>query len=245
MKCLILAAGYATRLYPLTENFPKPLLEVKGKPILDYLISDLETTGYINEYIVISNHKYINNFINWQKMHKEKITILDDGSISNEERLGALKDIKYALDKLDIKEDVLIIAGDNLLDFSLKDFLSYARKINSSCVMYYEMDDINKLKKTGVLEIDRNNLVIGMEEKPENPKSHYSCPPFYYYLNKDLRMINDACKDKNNIDAPGSFVKYLYNKTKIYAYKMPGNRYDIGTLESYQKINKIYKGVIK
>ena len=245
MKCLILAAGYATRLYPLTENFPKPLLEVKGKPILDYLISDLETTGYINEYIVISNHKYINNFINWQKMHKEKITILDDGSISNEERLGALKDIKYALDKLDIKEDVLIIAGDNLLDFSLKDFLSYARKINSSCVMYYEMDDINKLKKTGVLEIDRNNLVIGMEEKPENPKSHYSCPPFYYYLNKDLRMINDAFNNKNNIDAPGSFVKYLYNKTKIYAYKMPGNRYDIGTLESYQKINKIYKGVIK
>ena len=245
MKCLNIAAGYATRLYPLTENFPKPLLEVKGKPILDYLISDLETTGYINEYIVISNHKYINNFINWQKMHKEKITILDDGSISNEERLGALKDIKYALNKLDIKEDVLIIAGDNLLDFSLKDFLSYARKINSSCVMYYEMDDINKLKKTGVLEIDRNNLVIGMEEKPENPKSHYSCPPFYYYLNKDLRMINDACKDENNIDAPGSFVKYLYNKTKIYAYKMPGNRYDIGTLESYQKINKIYKGVIK
>ena len=241
MKCIILAAGYATRLYPLTKNFPKPLLEVGGIPILDHLISDLEKEKMINEYIVVSNHKFIDEFKKWKEFHQEKITLIDDGTTCNEKRLGALNDIKLALDKQDIKEDVLIMAGDNLLDFSLNNFLTYAKNKNASCVMTYCLFDKEKLSKTGVLEIDSNDLVTNMEEKPQIPKSNYSCPPFYYYLNKDLRMINDAIKDGCNTDAPGSFVGYLCHKTKIYAYHMPGNRYDIGNLEIYEKIKKMYK----
>ena len=243
MKCIILAAGYATRLYPLTENFPKPLLEVQGKTILDHLIDDLETEHKIDEYIVISNHKFFEIFNTWAKKHDCKITVLDDGSITNETRLGAVNDIKFAVDKLNIKDDCLVIAGDNLLDFSLNDFLNYATSKQTSCVMRHYQNDINKLRRTGVLELDNNDKVLGMEEKPENPKSNYACPPFYYYLNKDLQLINQAIQEGCNADAPGSFVSWLCKKDSIHAFLMPGNRYDIGNLESYNNIRENYKGV--
>ena len=124
MKCLILAAGYATRLYPLTENFPKPLLEVQGKTILDHLIDDMDSLGMIDEYVVISNHKYAHHFEAWAKTKLQKVTVVDDGTDSNETRLGAVKDIQFAIDALGIEDDMLVIAGDNVLDFSLTRFVS-------------------------------------------------------------------------------------------------------------------------
>ena len=243
MKCIILAAGYATRLYPLTENFPKPLLEVNGTTILDHLINDLETKKQIDEYIVISNHKFYEIFKDWAKNHKCKITVLDDGTETNETRLGAVKDIKFAIDTLSIKDDCLVMAGDNLLDFSLTKFIDYALNKKTSCVMRHCEEDINKLRKTGVLEIDKNEKVIGMEEKPQNPKTNFACPPFYFYLNQDLQLIDEALKNGCNTDAPGSLVTWLCTKTIIHAYLMPGNRYDIGNIESYEKIKNNYKGV--
>lgn len=242
MKCIILAAGYATRLYPLTENYPKPLLEVNGKKILDYLIDDLETSNLVDEYIIVSNHKFIDIFNEWAKS-KKNITILDDGSTDNENRLGAVKDIKFAVDSLNITDDCLILAGDNLLDFSLVEFIKYANLKKTSCVMCHYLDDIKKLQRTGVLEIDANDLVIDMKEKPLEPKSHYACPPFYFYLNVDLNKIEEALKDGCKADAPGSFVSWLCKKTSVHAFLMPGKRYDIGTLESYEEIKKIYRGV--
>ena len=137
MKCLILAAGYATRLYPLTENFPKPLLDVGGKPILDWLIDDLEAGGLVDRYVVVSNHKFYDHFASWARQHRvgAKITVLDDGTSSNETRLGAVKDIAFAVEKAELDDDVLVMAGDNLLDFSLSEFVSYARVREASCVM--------------------------------------------------------------------------------------------------------------
>ena len=137
MKCLILAAGYATRLYPLTENFPKPLLDVGGKPILDWLIDDMEAGGLVDGYVVVSNHKFHDHFAAWARQHRvgAKITVLDDGTSSNETRLGAVKDIEFAVEKAKLDDDVLVMAGDNLLDFSLSEFLSYARVCEASCVM--------------------------------------------------------------------------------------------------------------
>lgn len=128
MKCLFLAAGYATRLYPLTENFPKPLLEVNGKAILDHLIEDIDTLGVVDEYIVISNHKFAQHFEEWAQKSVYPITVVDDGTESNETRLGAVKDIQFAIDTLSLDDDLLILAGDNLLDFSLTKFIAYARK---------------------------------------------------------------------------------------------------------------------
>ena len=126
MKCIILAAGYATRLYPLTENFPKPLLPVQGKAILDWLIEDMDRSGAIEEYVVVSNHKFAHHFQAWAAGKAQKVTIVDDGTQSNETRLGAVRDIQFALDTLHIQEDILVMAGDNLLDFSLTKFISYA-----------------------------------------------------------------------------------------------------------------------
>ena len=163
MKCLILAAGYATRLYPLTENFPKPLLTVGDKTILDWLINDIDTLGVVNEYVVISNHKFYDHFNDWARNQTKKITVLDDGTDSNETRLGAVKDIQFAVDALKISEDVLVIAGDNLLDFSLTDFIRYGMAKGTSCVMRYYEGDTVKLCKSGVLTLSESDLIIEMQ----------------------------------------------------------------------------------
>ena len=240
MKCIILAAGYATRLYPLTKNFPKPLLEVAGKPILNHLIEDIDKSCLIDEYVVISNHKFVQHFTDWAATLPQKITVLDDGTESNETRLGAVKDIQFAVHECDINDDTLIMAGDNLLSFSLTEFIDYAQAKNTSCVMRFYNDDLAKLQKTGVLELD-GDRVIGMEEKPEHPKTHYSCPPFYFYKAADLARIDEALVDGCEYDAPGSFLAWLCTRTGIDSFEMPGPRYDIGNLESYEEVKRIFE----
>ena len=147
MKCLILAAGYATRLYPLTENFPKPLLDVGGKTILDWLVDDIDTLGKVDEYVVISNHKFAHHFDAWAKTKDYKITVVDDSTESNETRLGAVRDVQFAIDSLGIDDDILLIAGDNVLDFSLCKFIDYAKAKNTSAVMRYFEPSMAKLQK--------------------------------------------------------------------------------------------------
>lgn len=242
MKCLILAAGYATRLYPLTENFPKPLMPVKGKPILDWLIEDVNTSGEVDEYIVISNHKYAGHFTEWAGKHSQRITVVDDGTDSNETRLGAVRDIQFAIVALKLSGDLLVIAGDNLLDFSLTEFISYAKAKGTSCIMrYYEPSEV-KLRKCGVVEVDEDDRILCMEEKPENPKSHWCCPPFYFYKADDVPLVARGIESGCGLDAPGSFMAWLSIQTVVHAMEMPGKRYDIGNLESYQVVQKIYKG---
>ncbi len=167
MKCVILAAGYATRLYPLTENFPKPLLAVQDKPILDWLIDDIDTLGRVDEYVVISNHKFATHFDRWAAGKPQKITVVDDGTSSNETRLGAVKDIQFAIDRLGLDDDLLVIAGDNLLDFSLTDFIRYAEQKQTSCIMRYYEPDEKRLLKCGVVSIDENDRITGMTEKSQ------------------------------------------------------------------------------
>ena len=156
MKCVILAAGYATRLYPLTENFPKPLLEVADKPILDWLIDDMAQTGKIDEYIVISNHKFAHIFEDWKKnlQYSKPITVVDDGTETNETRLGAVCDLLYAMEKLNIDDDMLVVAADNLLFFSFQEFVDFAKAKGTSCIMCHEQPSIEKLQRTGVVELD-------------------------------------------------------------------------------------------
>lgn len=243
MKCMILAAGYATRLYPLTENFPKPLLKVGEKTILDWLIDDIEKSKAVDEYVVISNHKFSKIFGDWAKDKKYKITVVDDGTVTNEGRLGAVKDIEFAIEKCKIDDDMLVIAGDNVLDFSLTKYIDYILKKKSSCTMRYYEESEKKLQKCGVLEIDGNDRIVNMEEKPQNPKSHWCCPPFYYYAKEDARKVKDAIKEGCGVDAPGSFIAWLCKKTEVYSMEMPGKRYDVGNLESYEKIKSEYKGI--
>ena len=240
MKCLILAAGYATRLYPLTENFPKPLLEVAGKSILDWLIDDMAQTGLVDEYIVISNHKFFHIFEEWAN---GRYTILDDGTTSNDNRLGAVKDIQFAIDQLQLDDDLLVMAGDNLLDFSLGEFVRYAKERNATCVMrYYEADEA-RLHKTGVAEIDAEGRILSMEEKPAEPKSHWCIPAFYYYTKEDSHLIKKGIESGCGIDAPGSFIAWLSRQTSVYTWEMPGRRYDIGNLASYEAVKETFKSI--
>lgn len=244
MKCLILAAGYATRLYPLTENFPKPLLKVGEKTIIDWLIDDLRTAGKIDEFVIISNHKFAHHFEEWAKEKEYKITVVDDGTSTNETRLGAVKDIEFAINKLKLDDDLMILAGDNVLDFSLVKFLDFCLEKKASCVMRYFEPKKETLPKRGVLEQD-GDRVVSMEEKPANPKTQWCCPPFYFYAKDDSHKISEAIADGCGVDAPGSFIAWLCRKSPVYAMEMPGSRYDIGNLESYEQVKREYKGITK
>ncbi len=243
MKCLILAAGYATRLYPLTENFPKPLLKVGEKTILDWLLDDIHSAGLVDEYIVITNHKFAPHFTRWADAHPLPITVVDDGTGSNETRLGAVRDIQFAIDRLGLDEDLLILAGDNVLDFSLTAFLRYAREKQSSCTMrYYEADEA-RLRRCGIAEIGEDDRLLSLEEKPAVPKSHWCTPPFYFYTKEDAGKIKAAIADGCGVDAPGSLVAWMCRSSVLHSMEMPGKRYDIGTLETYQAVQKSYHGI--
>lgn len=243
MKCIILAAGYATRLYPLTENFPKPLLSVGEKTILDWLVDDIKETGKVNEFIVISNGKFAHHFEDWAKTKDCKISVVDDNTFTNETRLGAVRDIQFAVDKLGINEECLVIAGDNVLDFSFAGFIDFAEKKGTSCVMTHEENVLEKQQRTAIITFDEGGLIDSYEEKPKAPKGNHAVPPFYYYTKEDLARIPEALEKGCNADAPGSFAAWLSKQTAVHAYVMPGKRYDIGNMESYKNVQETYKGI--
>ena len=243
MKCLILAAGYATRLYPLTENFPKPLLPVGEKTILDWLVDDIDTAGLVDEFVVISNHKYAPHFAAWAETKQQKITVVDDGTMNNETRLGAVKDIQFAIDQLSLGGDMLVIAGDNVLDFSLTKCIAYAKEKKTYCIMRYYEPSEQKLTKCGVVQIDNQDRVVDMTEKPAQPKSHWCCPPFYYYTEEDAKLVAEGIASGCGTDAPGSYIAWLCSQRTVHAMEMPGSRYDIGNLQSYEQVQKTYKGI--
>ena len=241
MTSIILAAGYATRMYPLTLNYPKPLLEVGGKKIIDWLIEDLEKAG-VERTVVVSNHKFISQFQAWAE-GRENTIVLDDGSEDNDHRLGAVKDIEFAIEEANIDDDIVVLAGDNVLNFSLSSFIEYGREKKTSCIMRHEEKDKNKLRKTGVIEIDEDELVLNMEEKPKEPKSNWAVPPFYYYTKEDKDLIKEGIASGCGTDAPGSFVSWLVKTRPVHAYRMIGERFDVGSIEGYEKIKKEYKGI--
>jgi len=242
MKCIVLAAGYATRLYPLTENFPKPLLPVGNKPILNWLLDDIDTFPEITGHVIISNHKFIKHFEEWKEKQvlSKPITLLDDGSTDNEHRLGAVRDIQFAVDSLKVDDDLLVIAGDNVLDFSLAGFVKFMKEKNTSCVMCHEENDLKKQQKTAIITVDESGLITSYEEKPKEPKGNLAVPPFYCYRNADVKRIEEAVADGCGVDAPGSFAAWLSKKTEVHAWKMPGKRHDIGDMASYNEAQRIF-----
>ena len=244
MKCIILAAGYATRLYPLTENFPKPLLTVNEKPIIEWLMDDV--SDKIDEFIVVTNHKFADIFEKWKQERAastdEKIRIVDDGTMDNEHRLGAVNDLKLALNSTDEADFYLVMAGDNLLDFDLSSFIDFSLDKKTSCVMCHEENDLKRKQKTAIITVDRNDRVLTYEEKPKEPKGNLAVPPFYCYRYEDILRIQEALNDGCGYDAPGSFAAWLSRKSDMHAYKMPGKRYDIGDLVSYESVKNIFSG---
>ena len=181
MKNIVIAAGYATRLGELTKNFPKPLLKIGDNTILGRMLDDIDKIEEIDEHIIITNHKFASIFEDWnaKQNYKKPISIIYDGTETNETRLGAVCDLLYAMDKLKIDDDMLVVAADNILFFSFQEFVDFAKAKQTSCIMCHEQPSIEKLQRTGVIVVDENMKVLNMEEKPMEPKSHWAVPPFY------------------------------------------------------------------
>ena len=220
------------------ENFPKQLLEVGGKAILDWLIEDI--ADVVDEFIVISYRRFSKIFRDWSEKRPEKITVVDDGTSTNETRLGAVKDSRFAIERLDIDDDVLVLAGDSLLDFSLKGFEGYSQKKGTSCVMCHEENRLATLQKTAVITMSVDGKIETYEEKPVEPKGNHAVPPFYYYLSADVKRIPEALETGGGYDAPGSFAAWLSKTVDMHAYVMHGKWYDIGDIKSYEYVKEIF-----
>ena len=244
MKNIVIAAGYATRLGELTKNFPKPLLKIGDNTILGRMLDDIDMIPEIDEHIIITNHKFAHIFEQWKlgTKYQKPITIIDDGTETNDTRLGAVCDLLFAMEKLGIDDDMLVVAADNLLFFSFKEFVDFANEKGTSCIMCHEQPSIEKLQRTGVVVLDENNRVMNMEEKPEHPKSHWAVPPFYIYKKHDLELIRHSVENGCGKDAPGNLAHYMVDRTTIHAWPMSAGRFDIGSLDTYYEACEKFGG---
>ena len=253
MKNIVIAAGYATRLGELTKNFPKPLLKIGEKSILDRMLEDIDQIEEIDEHIIITNHKFAPIFEKWKDEEgrwEKPISIVDDGTETNETRLGAVCDLLLAINggkqivngqsvnRQPLDDDLLVVAADNLLFFSFQEFVDFAKEKGTSCIMCHEQPSVEKLQRTGVVELDENMRVLGMEEKPQVPKSHWAVPPFYIYLKKDLDLVRHAVENGCGKDAPGNLAHYMVEHTTMHAWPMSAGRFDIGSIDTYYEAVK-------
>ncbi len=246
MKTIILAAGYATRMYPVTENFPKPLLEIGRISILDRLLKDIDTLDEIDHHLIVTNHKYLPHFERWLKEshYTKRITLIDDGTIDNENRLGAIKDLLLAIEAEHLDDDLLVIAADNIVTFSFRGFLDFFKAQQTSLIMTCHEPSLEALKRTGVATIDSEFQVLEMQEKPQLPKSNLAVPPFYIYIKEDIKHILSCIAEGCPPDAPGHLVISMLSKTKFHAWPMPSPRIDIGTLETYyEQVNSPFEAM--
>lgn len=244
MKAIVLSAGYATRLYPLTKDTPKGLLPIGKKSILDFITDQIETVAEIDEMFIISNHKFYENFYAWSKQRESrlKITVLDDGTTDDSNKLGAIGDIQFTIENGKIDDDVLIVAGDNFFTFPLNDYIEFYRQNQCDSILVTELDSLDDLRRMANAILDEDGLVLSLEEKPENPKSNCAVYASYIYRKDTLPLIKKYLDEGNNPDAPGFFPSWLYTKKPVYAYKFQGECYDIGTHESYHEVCEKFGG---
>lgn len=242
MKAIILVAGYATRLYPLTKDTPKPLLKVGGKPIINYIVEQINTVSAIDEIYVVSNHKFAAHFEQWAKElnNPVPISVLDDGTSTEETRRGAIGDIQFTIDEKKIDDDLMIIAGDNLFTYSLEEYYEYFSAKADDCVCVKQFDDMEMIKQLGVVLLNDDNKILDFEEKPENPKSNKAAFATYIYKKSTVPMFKQYLEAGNKPDAPGNFLAWLYKQKDVYAYVMNGECYDIGTHKALEEVNSIF-----
>jgi glucose-1-phosphate thymidylyltransferase len=234
---IVIAAGYATRLYPLTENFPKPLLEVGGRTILGRLLDDADTLPEVTAHVIVTNHRFAPMFREWAGSagYTKPVAVIDDGTSTNETRLGAVRDLLLALEKMEEEDDIMVLAADNILGFPLRGFVDFFREKGTSVIMCHREPELRRLQRTGVIAVDGAMRVLEMQEKPEVPVSDLAVPPFYIYSRADLPLIRGCIDEGCGADAPGSLARHLASRTVLHAWPMPAGRLDIGSLDSYRE----------
>jgi glucose-1-phosphate thymidylyltransferase len=238
MKALVLAAGYATRLYPLTLDRPKALLEVGGRPMLDHVLERLEAMG-VDETIVVTNAKFTPHFEEWAKGN-DQVRIVNDGTTSNDDRLGAIGDIGFVLDQLGLDEDLVVIAGDNLFSEDVAGFSVFGRKVDAPVLAVHDMGDRSKMHEYNQVELDADDRITFFEEKPSNARTTLAGVALYYYPRSALPLIRQYLAEGNNPDQPGRLVEWLYPRTSVYAWRLPGTWYDIGSAETLAQADSIF-----
>lgn len=256
MKCVLLAAGYATRLYPLTRDMPKSLLPVGDRSILERILEKVDRVEEIDEVVLVSNARFFDQFRAFAVAREaarrsvaarsgssgsaKPIVVLNDGTIDNDNRLGAIADLRFAIDREKIDEDCMVLAGDNLFDFELSDFARFFADKGADCITAHHLENLAELRRTGVVELDEGGRVLSFEEKPAVPKSTMAVPPFYLYRRETLALIDDYLADGGNPDAPGNFVPWLAARRSVFAYVFEGRRYDIGNHDSYEEAQRAF-----
>jgi glucose-1-phosphate thymidylyltransferase len=243
MKVIILAAGYATRLYPLTLTQPKPLLPVGGKPMVEYVLDNLAPIGGIDRIYVVTNAKFAGHFQKWADNYttaKLNFTIVNDNSTDDTNKLGAIGDIHYVLKTQNVDDDIIVVAGDNLFSEKLEGFGKFVAEKKAPVLAVYDVGNLEEIKKYNSISVDKEGRITFFEEKPKNPTSTITGIALYYYPKASLALIKQYMAEGNNPDQPGRLVQWLYPRTPFYTWRVPGIWYDIGSKEMLEEANKIF-----
>jgi glucose-1-phosphate thymidylyltransferase len=249
MKLIILAAGYATRLYPLTLNQPKPLLPVAGKPMLEHVVDNLATIPGIDVAYVVTNAKFVSHFQEWvdklEKHYPFRFEVVNDGTTDESNRLGAIGDLHLVLTKYGIDEDILVVGGDNLFSEDLFACGEFFRQKKAPVLAVYDVGDLNEIKKYNSIEIDNEGGITYFEEKPAEPKSTLTGIALYYYPQASLPLIHQYIAEGNNPDQPGRLVQWMYQRTPFYTWKVPGLWFDVGSKETLEEAHRVIQNLKK
>lgn len=245
MKVVILAAGYATRLYPLTLTRPKPLLTVAGKPMIEHVLDNLAPIDTLDEAIIVTNDKFAASFDGWSAQYTAtnrnlRITVINDGSTSDENKLGAIGDLHHVIKTVNLDDDLMVVAGDNLFNQPLTEFGLFCQETKAPVTGVYDVGNLDQVKKYAVVSVDESNRIVDFEEKPESPQSTLAGIALYYYPRAFVPMVKQYVDEGNNTDQPGRFVQWLYPKTTFYAWSFPGLWFDIGSKETLEEANRIF-----
>jgi len=245
MKVIILAAGYATRLYPLTLTQPKPLLPVAGKPMIEHVLDNLAPIGGIDRVYVVTNAKFAGHFQQWADRYRAaksrlEFTVVNDGSTDDHNKLGAIGDIHYVLTTQNVNDDLIVVAGDNLFSERLDAFGEFCREKSAPVLALYDVGDLEQIKKYNSISLDGDGRIKFFEEKPKNPTSTLTGIALYFYPKHTLPLIRQYIADGNNPDQPGRLVQWFYPRTAVYTWRVPGVWYDIGSKETLEEANRIF-----
>lgn len=243
MKALILAAGYATRLYPLTLDRPKALLPVGGKPMLDHLMEQLEQVEGLDEVYVVTNSKFAEAFREWAAGRSGlPLRIIDDGTVDDDSKLGAIGDLDLTIREAELDDDLIVLAGDNLFSETIAPFPVFALGKGGPALGVYDVGDLDTIRRYSVIELDDDDRVTRLEEKPERPRSTLAGIALYFYPRSALRYVREYLEDGNNPDQPGRLVQWLYPRTAVYGWRVPGRWFDVGSKETLAEADRAFTG---